>query len=718
MTLIAISRVKNELDIIEAFVRHHAHSFEKLIVLDDGSTDGTLDILKALQAAGLPLVLICEPSVGYEQGRYMSRLMRMAVDQYGADWIVPLDADEFLEPADGMTLAQALEGRPPELLKVVWHTFVWRREDDASAEANPVLRLRLRMPPSPEELGKLLIPARLVSDGIAALTQGSHELRRRDEAHAAQLLDSVCLCHFPIRTVAQYAGKIAVGYLQYMATPHWDRLAGFHYLEPFRLLTESVDRFAQTMTAQSQRYSLDDSWPAVGAPRDAPLHYRGGPLSLTPVRDTMLANVLLHTETIAETLAALRAAVAAPVAYVTMDLDLSSGSMKHESSPPGAGTGGRAAPLAWPPVGLTPSMVQQTFQSFWSGGALSPYESLCLRSFIDRGHAFDLYTFDLNLAVPDGVRICDAAELLPPQDFFVYQEGFGKGSPSAFSNLFRYKLLAEKGGWWVDTDVVCLARDIPAFGEFFACEDAGRINVAVMRFERQHPVMVRCLEEAMRLGRNVRWGDTGPGLFTRVVEELGYANRAFAASACYPVHYSEAADVLRASKSASLANRTAASLFVHLWNAMLQHAGVGKFSLPPRGSMLRRWADAHRIDGWRGEYDEETLEYAMRLQAEVRARRLEIDRLNAEREHLTAERERLNAEREHVNAERERLLADHADAYTKLDADRARILAENAADRINRHAEIDTLLNSTSWRLTAPIRTIARLLGSVRRQAR
>jgi glycosyltransferase involved in cell wall biosynthesis len=52
MTLIAITRMKNELDIIEAFVRHHAHSFDKLIVLDDGSTDGTLDILKALQAEG------------------------------------------------------------------------------------------------------------------------------------------------------------------------------------------------------------------------------------------------------------------------------------------------------------------------------------------------------------------------------------------------------------------------------------------------------------------------------------------------------------------------------------------------------------------------------------------------------------------------------------------------------------------------------------------
>ena len=30
------------------------------------------------------------------------------------------------------------------------------------------------------------------------------------------------------------------------------------------------------------------------------------------------------------------------------------------------------------------------------------------------------------------------------------------GSLAAFSNLFRYKLLLERGGWWVDTDVICL----------------------------------------------------------------------------------------------------------------------------------------------------------------------------------------------------------------------------------------------------------------------
>ena len=113
------------------------------------------------------------------------------------------------------------------------------------------------------------------------------------------------------------------------------------------------------------------------------------------------------------------------------------------------------------------SAAPHTFQSFWHGDALSPYELFCLKSFIDCGYAVDLYTYDVNLVVPAGVRVCDAAELISRKEVFVYQaEGFGKGSPSAFSNHFRYRLLAEKGGWWIDTDVVCLSDRIPAVAEF------------------------------------------------------------------------------------------------------------------------------------------------------------------------------------------------------------------------------------------------------------
>ena len=77
MKLAAVTTVRNECDIIEAFVRHHCEHFNKLIVLDDGSSDGTYEVLRSLQAAGAPVVLLREPTVGYEQSRYMTLLLRM-----------------------------------------------------------------------------------------------------------------------------------------------------------------------------------------------------------------------------------------------------------------------------------------------------------------------------------------------------------------------------------------------------------------------------------------------------------------------------------------------------------------------------------------------------------------------------------------------------------------------------------------------------------------
>jgi len=82
MKLVAISRVKNELDIIEAFVRHHAPHFDKLIVLDDGSSDGTYQILHQLQSAYPDLVVLHQPTIGYMQNRSMNLLLRMAVDKF------------------------------------------------------------------------------------------------------------------------------------------------------------------------------------------------------------------------------------------------------------------------------------------------------------------------------------------------------------------------------------------------------------------------------------------------------------------------------------------------------------------------------------------------------------------------------------------------------------------------------------------------------------
>ena len=90
MNLIAVTRVKNEVDIIEPFTRHHLRHFQQLIVLDDGSSDGTYQLLQELQSTLPGLVLLSDPTIGYLQQRYMTQLVRMAVDKFDADWVAPL----------------------------------------------------------------------------------------------------------------------------------------------------------------------------------------------------------------------------------------------------------------------------------------------------------------------------------------------------------------------------------------------------------------------------------------------------------------------------------------------------------------------------------------------------------------------------------------------------------------------------------------------------
>jgi hypothetical protein len=66
-------------------------------VLDNGSTDGTLDVLHALQREGLPLDVHEDRSLGKFLSQRVNRLAQeFAVGQYGADWVLPLDADEFV----------------------------------------------------------------------------------------------------------------------------------------------------------------------------------------------------------------------------------------------------------------------------------------------------------------------------------------------------------------------------------------------------------------------------------------------------------------------------------------------------------------------------------------------------------------------------------------------------------------------------------------------
>ena len=109
------------------------------------------------------------------------------------------------------------------------------------------------------------------------------------------------------------------------------------------------------------------------------------------------------------------------------------------------------------------SRANRVVHGLWIGNSLSKMELLTLRSFIRHGHEFHLWLYEkLETPVPKEVIIEDANKIIPKRKIFRKADndpeiGLGKGSfSSPFSDLFRYKLLYMKGGYWVDMDVTCL----------------------------------------------------------------------------------------------------------------------------------------------------------------------------------------------------------------------------------------------------------------------
>ncbi len=311
MKVVGVSEVKNEIDIVEAFVRHNCESVDLLMVSDNGSTDGTLELLEKLRATGSRIAVFSEPSFGLRQSVRANSMMRSAIMDFGADWVVPLDADEFIEPLIDAPLREVLEGVPEEPFLVLWNNFAWTTRDSGAASPNPVDRIVARVPPNPSRaFSKIVVPAKAGLARGVALTQGSHSLIKDGEALPAAIRDEFALCHFPIRSIGQFASKVATGYLRYLAEDTGTG-GGYHYIEPFRALADNPTNIAALMENISLRFGFNADEAPNAAPIVAPLRYRGGPLEFAAPDVDAMANILRLSEELALRCASLRREIAA-----------------------------------------------------------------------------------------------------------------------------------------------------------------------------------------------------------------------------------------------------------------------------------------------------------------------------------------------------------------------------------------------------------------------
>ncbi len=145
MRLVMTLKVRDEEDVIEDNLRfHRAMGVDFFVVMDNGSVDGTPEILARYADAGLAHVLRDETGDLRGLGaKWYTRMGRMAATEFEADWVIHNDADEFWWPISG-TLKEALAEIPESFGAVVAPRaeFVGRPDGPGSFAERLVFRER------------------------------------------------------------------------------------------------------------------------------------------------------------------------------------------------------------------------------------------------------------------------------------------------------------------------------------------------------------------------------------------------------------------------------------------------------------------------------------------------------------------------------------------------------------------------------------------------
>lgn len=216
-----------------------------------------------------------------------------------------------------------------------------------------------------------------------------------------------------------------------------------------------------------------------------------------------------------------------------------------------------------------------TIQTLWVHGKLQPMEQICLKSYLRHGHPVVLYTYDLSIGnVPDGVEIRDGNEIIP-LSLFHYRDFT---SLAAFSDYFRFKLLLEHGGWWVDTDTICI-KPFDFESEYvFASEElkvgGTQVASAYIKAPVGAPILNYLWEQCQKTSpATIQWGKVGPELITRALGLFSLEKFVQPVNTFCPIPWWDVAKFV-SPQNPSVPDETYA---VHLWNEMWGRNGINKY---------------------------------------------------------------------------------------------------------------------------------------------
>jgi glycosyltransferase involved in cell wall biosynthesis len=274
----AISMVKNECDVIELFIKINARIFDHIFIVDHSSSDGTREIMEAMRRDGYPLTVGRYEMLDFNQAKVLTGLARDISARNAFDYIVPLDADEFIYCPQG-PLAETLrrEISASGCGKMAWRTYVPINDRYFQSQAPLYENFRMRKH-EPKQFYKVVVTNELAKS--CKFFTGSNRVERDGQIVPAATLSCINQ-HVPIRGVEQLIIKAILG--SHRLSIKMDRREGEGFQKDemasrirqcnYQLSNEDIldiaSGYATQFNAASDRVLLDESAPRIGTVDDA-----------------------------------------------------------------------------------------------------------------------------------------------------------------------------------------------------------------------------------------------------------------------------------------------------------------------------------------------------------------------------------------------------------------------------------------------------------------
>jgi hypothetical protein len=201
MTLLA----RNEADILDAQLAFHLNAgVDFVVAIDNGSDDGTTEILERYARDGRLDFTLDEGEL--RQAEWVTRLARRAATEFGADWVINSDADEFWWPRGG-SLKDVFAAVPPRFggVRGMWRHFAPRPFGDAFFAERMTVRVCNPGADDDSPYSPRYKTAHRADPEVEVLT-GNHRADGKD-LEPLPAWYPIDVLHFPIRSLEHLTAK-------------------------------------------------------------------------------------------------------------------------------------------------------------------------------------------------------------------------------------------------------------------------------------------------------------------------------------------------------------------------------------------------------------------------------------------------------------------------------------------------------------------------------